>query len=478
MCAAEWTGQSKNITVQSKNITVLRAVTYLSNLARSHAGRKQSLRELAQALRLEPSNADNWFELGKLRLALDDPKRALAAFDAANCEGERPLYWVWIAYTRRLMDRKDDAAQEAWKWAKEFVNDDLFQNNGIEEVWTVFRNVIGFGHLPLPDLQDWEAESRQLVKELKELNVAGRDIIDKNTPWDLVKKLTGQSDAADTPDETDRLIRLVDWVNAHDSEMKARQLRPFVVERAETERLRRRSSSSSRRTSTVRSGCWRTLSGPGPSARTKGYCLSGHIVLLNLLELATDEVSNALSLDPGNEVIKELAVEVAQRIFDTVTDRQVRCAALRRMMLAFGDLAAGARGGLWTVNLLRIGWPHFWLARIALELLDVTTAQKGFETSFGCRFKPFESLANLCLVHYRFDAFEEAEKVYHRLYTHVSIVKPKEARLRPTDELDKLGEEHSPDFWLAWASKRTPLRQWRNRDWCPKLSSAGIPLES
>src|SRR5208337_993980 len=110
-------------------------------------------------------------QLGPSEIAREQPPRAAGvtygvpgtpAFDDANREGERPFYWVWIACTSRLMDRKD-AAQEAWDRAKEFVNDDLFQKNGIKEVWTAFGNVIGRGHLRLPDLQDWQEESLQLV---------------------------------------------------------------------------------------------------------------------------------------------------------------------------------------------------------------------------------------------------------------------------------------------------------------------------
>src|SRR5208282_3719923 len=76
------------------------------------------------------------------------------------------------------------------------------------------------------------------------------------------------------------------------------------------------------------------------------------------------------------------------------------------------------------------------------------------ETSFYCRYKPFESLAYLCLVHYLFDAFEEAESAYRRLNEFVPTDKP-EAMLQLTGELVDLGEEKPPAHWFAWASNHT-----------------------
>jgi len=278
------------------------------------------------------------------------------------------------------MDRKD-AAQEAWDRAKEFVNDDLFQKNGIKEVWTAFGNVIGRGHLRLPDLQDWQEESLQLVNRLAQLNAAGDEIIDQKTPRVLVQELTGKSDAADTPDDTGTLKLMVDWMSANGSEMAARQLLPFVARRKLKDWEEQTPQLLPANLDDSLGWVVKALRARPVGVRERSLLARAYL-LLKLLELAADEVSIALSLEPGNEDIKLLAVGVAQGIFSTVTDRQVRLAALRRMMHVFGDLAAGARGDFWTVDSRRtgIGWTHFWLARFAVELLDFPTAQKGFET--------------------------------------------------------------------------------------------------
>ncbi len=177
--------------------------------------------------------------------------------------------------------------------------------------------------------------------------------------------------------------------------------------------------------------------------------------MLAMPEMARDQLDNALSLAPDDEGIRVMAVDVAWRIFATVTDAKVRRDALQRIVRYFTDRAADYGENIWNFNRGNVGWAHFWLARYKFELLDFTTAQSGFETAYGCRYMPILSLASLCEVYSRCGAFDEAEGTY----TRVKELAPGEAAdesplLSLKDDLKQLYEQKPPAYRIACAYNR------------------------
>ena len=182
---------------------------------------------------------------------------------------------------------------------------------------------------------------------------------------------------------------------------------------------------------------------------------------LGLPELATDELENALSLDPDTAMIREMGIDVSFRRAATITDPRLRRAAWQRMALLLQDLAA--QKNILYVDRM-VGWVYFYQAACQSQLSNFTTAQSCFETSFDCRFKPIESLTYLCTAYRQCNAFGEAERTYKRL---VNLLKelaggePEASEHSPllslSRELKEMREIKPPALWFAWASIDTAV---------------------
>ena len=479
LCRSEWSGRSRSILISQ-------VVTHVANLANSYAGGKRSLRVMAQALELDPSNADNRVELGKLCLAAGDVPRAVTAFETANQYGERARHWFWVACAKRLLG-EEQPAKDAWSRAKENAAREFPTQNDVSRFWVEFRDALRLGPIPMPEYKDWEDEASQMADGFAKIQAACDGVAQGKAIAAAIQEFSGQSAGDGPQDDETKLKKAIEWLEEnYDKDIAARRLGPSVALRIV--QLVQDDAAQRSRLKTDHLDAALRLALKALNARPIGALerslLARVYALLNLQDLATDEVRNALIFEPGNWEIQSLSAQVALLTFQTVTDKQVRRKALRGVVKVFRDLADFQSGDFSKLKPSSVGWAHYWLATFSLELLDFPTAQRSFETSFACRYMPAQSLQLLCLVHFRCGAFEEAESAYRRLEGLWPADNP-EAKLKLSKELRDLGEEKPPAFSLAWAANGTAaamaeqglvapaMKRWRaGRIWKRRLQKA------
>lgn len=484
-------------------------LTHLTNLALALEGRRSSARVMRQALRLEPLNAGNWCTLGQLYLKIGKPRPALRAFQDANRVQEKPLHWLWLACTYRLPPNHKNTAElatDAWERATADRSTELFENAGVTTFWNDWRLAMEKGKLQSPVLEPWPSEAAGMIELLKGLRQK-LEQVQKNPDlrsrtideWNAQLASTAQpatqgaaspaaagqtssgSNAEEDPWFHAQILRclglLYEWDGKpreaqscyekaavtlerdHASEIARRGLR-FQVARMALAALEDAPDAPEQVGSASRDYALQLVTDAlqrNPNDGRERSLLVNSYLVLGLPKLATDELENALSLAPESDDIRGLGINVFWRIYATITDLDLRRAALQRMALLFRDLAAQRN----VLNIERgtLGWGSFWQAACQAQLLDFTSAQAGLETAYGCRYKPVHSLSYLCTVYRQSNAFEEAERTYKRLISLLQelgrrepLAKADSPLLLLTPELRSLGEEKPPALWFAWAA--------------------------
>lgn len=189
-----------------------------------------------------------------------------------------------------------------------------------------------------------------------------------------------------------------------------------------------------------------------PSGANERYLLAQSFLALQLNDPALDELENSLSVkpdfnDPEFNDPQLAIVNVALNRFLKITDANYRSSMMKQAVDVLRDLAEVEESRIWGLKRGRIGYIHHWLGRFSYELLDFKTAQSSLETAFACGYLPFTNLSELCVIHFRAGAYEEAELAYQRVnrLADASVVAQTAA----------LEEDIRIEFWLAWVANHT-----------------------
>ena len=408
LCIAEWHGSS------TTNI-LSQAITCMADLADADDGSGRSLGEMSQALYLDPSNAGNWTRLGKLCLAVDDKKRALAAFENANREQETGRHWLWVGCTRCLLEQEQLANEALSRATKGVAGEWLFEDRCQDKRKDKAHRVAEFW-------EEWDAPKLRAIRPEDFKQKADREIerIDREieTREKSIKKAfedlaafqkLGASPAAAgvTQNERENQIR---WVEEnYRTDIAARLSVSYAA------KFRLRGWESPEDFKQAHSLVLKALDVRPLGARERNL-FAELLFYFMLLERSENEVHNALSIEPDADIQLEFA-QISQKVFETVTDKQVRSKAIRRIAEICRRFTAtdGTEADDFRTDALGAAPWHYSLGMWSFELLDYQTAQKSFETCFARHHRPVESLQWLCLVYFRCGAFEEAERAYSRL---------------------------------------------------------------
>ena len=210
LCAAESKGKATSVPL---SLAVTHLATFANSLRETRRAprvmsqalrldplkaERRAPRVMSQALRLDPLKAENWFTLGELQLRAGEPQEAVKAFETANQIEEKPIYWLWVACTRRLNDEKEprhekqphESAEYAWRRVTNYGRSDLFENDGISRFWETWQQTLKAGEIKLPDVKDWAEEAARMVAFLRDIN---RDINQERADIASGKKSVSQA---------------------------------------------------------------------------------------------------------------------------------------------------------------------------------------------------------------------------------------------------------------------------------------------
>jgi tetratricopeptide (TPR) repeat protein len=177
LCAAELGGKPHGT---SAALSAL----HLANLSQSLGDTPEATDTMAQAIDLVPSNSVNWKELGRFHLRQGQSRKALRAFEMANRVEEKPIYWLWIACTRRLLKLDESqfditAAMQsfnyAWRGAIEDGSDALFEQNAFAGFWLEWDKSMPDPKTK-PDLDHWKEEIEEKLALLADIKTASTQL--------------------------------------------------------------------------------------------------------------------------------------------------------------------------------------------------------------------------------------------------------------------------------------------------------------
>lgn len=454
LCRSAWQGSISGSTAR-------KAAVHVANLAKSHIAQSRSITEMKQALFVNPADPDNWFDLGRLSLARKSVPEALEAFQAANREKEKALYWTWIACCQQLLEAKEPAAA-AWRRAKEVVFGDIQQlpqlTRFLDDIAHPQKAIEQLKWIPAADFEGWKTEAKELDDFVAKLKKIKSDVESGTATYPgAIRAVLGQPDSDTSLPQNDEAA--LDWLRQHyDESFWIRELSESVLQSAFQTWPQQTELDLSRLDLTQKLVAKALANAPlGAVQRSR---LATIYFLLRMTDLATDEVINALSLEPTNNEVTSLSIIQAWTNIQLVPDKKEQRKWLLQLDEIYGWLANAYSGNIWEMSRENAGMAHHWHGRVNTELLRFRAAQKGLETSFACRYKPIESLQNLCYVHFRAGAFEDAEKCHVRLRLLLRIdgdSRPLQRQdlLQVTDEYRKLEEEYPPAFHLALAAFHT-----------------------
>ncbi len=492
LCAAELSGRPRGTAAAL-------AALHLANLSKTLANLPASTKIMALAIDLAPSNSPNWKDLGALYLRVGKPAKALSAFEMANRVEEKPLYWLWIACTRRLVspdERKSDntaptqSFNYAWKCAIENGFDPLFEQELFADFWKEWDKSIR-GLKMKPDLHKWKddigvkldliAAVKKSWEQLFPVNAAAGNhaspaqIKDTIRTWEqtLAECSEGHEwhkaqinlllldlhDKAGDSRGTTNLEAAIELLSLnHRSEITARGLRSLLAGRAFVDLFPEKGSLAS--TARLEAVVAKTIAAlkQNPNTGYERSLLARLYLAMGRTEAAAEQQQNALSLDPLNPDIRNVARDISLKQFPALRDPKARKAALERMVLDSRDEAAYAENDVWKIDRLQLGVAHFVLGLFSLELLDFDTMRSSFETAVACRYQPLECLANLCETQFRCCDPDEGERDYNRLLAFLNDLFPRygdgDARLLECSSALKetFQAAKPPAFCLAWAA--------------------------
>jgi tetratricopeptide (TPR) repeat protein len=492
LCAAELSGKLRGTAAAL-------AALHLANLSKALANQPASTKIMHLAIDLSPSNASNWRDLGGFYLRQGKTAKALCAFEMANRIEEKPINWLWIACTRRLLSMDESKRDNippmqsfayAWKCTIEDGTDALFVQNEFKGFWQEWDGSVANRKTKL-DLDGWKEEAGERASLIAAINAdwkrlcvnppaggnppSADEIADSVDKWEkrlaqLDEKqewhkaqihilLCGLHDQARDNLGTTNLETAIGLLALnHRAEITAGSLRSVLAQRALAGLSAEEGSlASPSRLDGVLKMMIAALK-QNPNAVSERSLLAQVYLAMGRTEMAAEQLQNAISLDPNNDQVREVGLGISLKKFPALREPKTRQSALERMVLDSCNEAADAENDVWKIDRSKVGRTRYLLGLFSLELLDFDAMRSSFETAVACRYKPLECLTNLCETHFRCCDPDEGERNYKRLLAFLNDLFPLYGKgdfrlLECSDSLKGTFQEQKPPaFWLAWAA--------------------------
>jgi tetratricopeptide (TPR) repeat protein len=458
LCQHRFQGSESPAPLRTANLT-------LTNLAATNFDKRSGMREIKQAIRLDPGHPENELLRGQIHLRSGQRAAAFSAFESASVMRESSDIWFWIAIAHALSGDRGQACTSF----RRAIEDPNFAPKGelpVSQLKALASVCPGTGG-KVPDFLAEELQWLENVRvEKDESKLRALSDATNGDDWRRAQVqlalalLNRQRYAQRQPDAKDPEQFLS--AATEQFEEARRLLEPRVAQCApefgiSLIRDRFNARANSREPNLTTPDALSTLDALikatgdalrySPSGANERYLLAQSFLALQLNDPALDELENSLSVKPDFDDPQITIVNVALNRFQKITDANYRRSMIKQAVDILRDLAEVEESRIWGLDRNFIGYIHHWLGRLSYELLDFKTAQSSLEIAFACGFLPFANLSQLCVIHFRAGAYEEAELAYERInrLADASIVAQTAA----------LEEDVKIEFWLAWVANHT-----------------------